>query len=68
MTLTLIGAGQTTGAGPAPAPPTAPPTQPQAGSTSNVGGGGALSRIVLFALLFLTALRWRNRHGSAHPG
>jgi hypothetical protein len=72
MTLTLSGAGQAAGAGPAPAPPASPPTsqptRPQAGATSNVGGGGALSRIVLFALLFLTALRWRNRHGSAHPG
>ncbi|MDZ7652439.1 MAG: choice-of-anchor D domain-containing protein [Burkholderiaceae bacterium] len=72
MTLTLTGAGKVTGAGPAPAPPASPPppppAQPQVGATSNAGGGGALPRIVLFVLLFVAALRWRNRHGSAHPG
>ncbi len=72
MTLTLSGAGQATGTGLAPAPPASPPTpspaQPKVGVTSNVGGGGALPRIVLLALLFVAALRWRNRHASAHPG
>lgn len=67
MTLTLSGAGQVAVAGPSPVPP-ASPTPPPAGSTANVGGGGAISRVVLFALLFAAAQRWRNRHVSPHPG